>query len=69
MNKPLPQNLINKRTTANEVIWVSEVANETSQNTIRVYAQSIQQALTLIDNYATHQLSASQVLSIELEAN
>lgn len=69
MNKPLPQNIINQRQTLEEVLWVAEVSNVSSQNTVRAYAKSISEALSLIDNFATHQLSWSVVLSIGLEKN
>lgn len=67
MNKPLPQNIINQKQTLNEVLWVAEVSNASSQNTVRAYAKSISEALSLVDNFAIQQLSGSVVLSIELE--
>lgn len=69
MNKPLPQNIINQKQTLNEVLWVAEVSNASSQNTVRAYAKSISEALSLVDNFAIQQLSGSVVLSIELETN
>jgi len=69
MNKPLPQNIINQKQTLNEVLWVAEVSNASSQNTVRAYAKSISEALSLVDNFAIQQLSGSVVLSIELDKN
>lgn len=67
MNKPLPQNIINRRETLNEVLWVAEVTNASSRNTVRAYAKSISEALSLVDNFAINQLSGSVVLAIQLE--
>lgn len=69
MNKVTPQNIINQRETLNEVLWVSEVSNATSQNTVRVYAKSIHEALQMINSFAIDMLGGSVVLSIGLDRN
>jgi hypothetical protein len=63
------QNIINRRDSLNQALWVAEVKNATSQNTVRVYARSIREALSLVDRYAIYMLGRSVVLSIQLEEN
>lgn len=63
------QNIINERVSLNQALWVAEVKNATSQNTVRVYARSIWKALGLVDRYAIYMLGGSVVLSIQLEEN
>lgn len=62
-------NKINTKANISDKLWVAEVGNATSRNTVRAYAETIQEALTIIDRFADKDLSGSTVINIGLEEN
>lgn len=65
MYTTLPQNIINRQSSPNHVLWTAEVSNATSQNTVSIYATSIKQAIDLIDIFCIDVLAGSVILSIK----
>lgn len=58
-------NLINAKASVSDKLWEVGVANQTSRNELTVYAETIQEALTLADNFADKNIGGSWVESIE----